>query len=145
MDERAASPVVGKALEAGLVLVVVGVLSTALFGGFVPAVRERTDRAVGERALAAAAARVEGAVPPVGRAVRVRLRVDLPTHVGGDAYVVRATGRTLVLDHPDPAVGGRATLHLPDRVVAVRGRWRSTDRNAVVVRGGPDGVVVRLA
>lgn len=145
MAERGVAPVVGKVLEIGLVLLVVGALSASLFGGFVPAVREQAGTAVADRALATAAASVEGAVPATGRNLRVRTAVDIPARVRGQAYTVRAENETLVLDHPDPSIGGRSRLSLSDRVVAVEGAWNSTERTVVVVRSTADGVVVRLA
>lgn len=146
MDNRAATPAVGKALEAGLVVLYIGLLTTALYGGAVPEYRSAAGDAVGDRALATAAERVQQSVPPPARTVQVRTRVDLPDTLRGAAYRVRADGRALVLDHPHPRVGGRAPLALPDRVARVEGEWTSTDRTVVRVAeaDAPGAVIVRL-
>lgn len=146
MDNRAATPAVGKALEAGVVVLYIGLLTATLYGGAVPEYRSAAGDAVGDRALATAAERVQQSVPPAARSVAARTRVDLPDTIRGDPYRVRADGRALVLDHPHPAVDGRAPLALPDRVVRVEGEWTSTERTVVRVDGGdaPGTVVVRL-
>ena len=49
--------------------------------------------------------RVQQAVPPNGSHVEASARVALPDAIRGRAYAVRADGRQLVLDHPDPDIG----------------------------------------
>lgn len=142
-DDRAVTPVVAKALEAAIVVLFIGLLTTTLFGGALPGYRSTAGDAVGERTLSAAAARVEQAVPAVEDA-SVRLRVDLPGTIRGDAYRVRSDDGALVLDHPHEAVGGRVPLALPDRVARVEGTWRSTDDAVVRVVSTDGRVVVRL-
>jgi hypothetical protein len=137
------TPVVGKALEAAIVVLFVGLLTTTLFGGVVPDYRSAAGDAVGERALAGATARVEQAVPATADAT-ARLRVDLPETVRGESYRVRTEGRALVLDHPHPAVDGRMPLGLPDRVARVEGSWASTADAVVRVRSTDAGLVVTL-
>ncbi|UPV72905.1 hypothetical protein M0R89_10125 [Halorussus limi] len=144
-DARAASPVVGKALEAGIVVLYVGLLSATLYGGVVPEYRTAAGAEVGERVLAQSAERVQQAVPTDARAVRVRAAVSLPRTVRGRAYAVRAENRTLVLDHPADRVGGRVALALPETVASVSGNWSSRDPAFVVVRSGDaGGLAVRL-
>ena len=143
--DRAVSPVVGKALEAALVVLYLGLLTTTLYGGVVPEYRATAGAEVGERTLAAAASEVERAVPSAAESVAVEVRVDLPRTIAGDRYAVRVDGETLVLDHADPAVGGRARLSLPDHVVAVRGAWESTASPVVRVSSVDGGVEVVLA
>lgn len=142
--DRALAPVVGKAMETGLVVLYLGLVTTALFGGAVPDYRTAAADDVADRTLATAAQRVQQAVPPNASAVRARARVDLPDAIRGQAYEVRAEDRTLVLDHPHPDVGARARLALPASVVDVSGRWTSAEPAVVDVRGRPDGVAVRL-
>ncbi|MFC7156312.1 hypothetical protein ACFQPA_12750 [Halomarina halobia] len=144
MDNRGATPVVGKALEAGIVVLYIGLLTTTLYGGVVPGYRTAAGDAVGDRTLAAAAERVQQSVPPEAAAVDVRVRVDLPRTIRGERYRIRTDGSALVLDHPHPEVGGRARLALPPQVVRVEGSWASDERALVRVRGTDEGVVVRL-
>lgn len=141
---RAVAPAVGKVLELGLVVVYVGLLATALFGGVVPDYRTATGDAVAERTAAAAAQRVQQAVPPRGRAVRARVRVRIPATIRGSGYDVAVRNRTLVVDHPHPAVVAEARMALPPAVVSVDGRWRSTRPAVVAVRSVPGGLAVRL-
>lgn len=147
---RAVSPVVGKALEAALVVLYLGLVTTTLYGGVVPDYRAAAGAEVGERTLSAAANEVERAVPPAARSVTVEVHVDLTRTIAGDRYAVRverADGGVvaLVLDHADPAVGGRARLSLPAHVVSVRGAWESTADPVLRVRSVAGGVEVVLA
>lgn len=142
--DRGLAPVVSKALEAGIVVLYVGLLVAALYGTVVPGYRTAAGAEVGERALAAAAERVQQAVPPAARDVDARYRVDLPRTIRGRGYRIRADGRTLVLDHPHPAVGGEAELALPPRVARVEGAWSSREPAVVRVTDIPGGLAVRL-
>lgn len=144
-DRRAAAPVVGKALEAAVLVLFVALLATTLFGGVLPDYRTAAGAEVADRTLAGAAERVERAVPrtePVW--IEREVRVGLPETIRGDRYGIRATGRALVIDHPSAGIGGRARLALPARV-RVTGEWSSTDDAVVRVSGGREGLVVRLA
>ncbi|MFB6102187.1 MAG: hypothetical protein ABEJ73_06435 [Haloplanus sp.] len=144
MTDRGLTPVVGKTLEAAIVLLYVGALVTTLHGGVLPDYRTATGAEMSDRTLATAADRVETAVPPPSTAVDVTRTVDLPATIDRATYRIRAENRTLVLDHPDPAVSGRVRLALPRRVVAVEGVWESDDRAVVRVRSDADGVRVIL-
>jgi hypothetical protein len=143
-EDRALSPVVGKALEAGIVVLFVALLTTTLYGGVVPNYRTAVGSEVGDRALVAAAERVERAVPSTATHVDRRVAVALPPTVRGAAYRVRTENESLVLDHPRPGVGGRVRLSLPAHVGNVTGTWSSGSRSWVVVRGG-ENATVRLA
>ena len=142
--DRAVVPSVGKALEASLVLLYVALLSTALYGGLVPDYRATAGDELADRTVATAAHEVRSAVPPPATTVRATYAVDLPATIAGDAYRVRATNGSLVLDHPDGAIDARARLALPDRVRRVEGEWYSRSTTRVVVVPADDGVVVRL-
>lgn len=143
---RAVVPSVGKALEASIVVLYVALLSTTLYGGVVPDYRSSAADELADRTLATAASEVRDAVPPPATAVDVERSVDLPETIRGEGYRIRATNGSLVLVHPDRAVGGHASLALPDRVRAVEGEWHSHDRTRVVVvsTDAGNGVVVRL-
>lgn len=143
-DDRALTPAVGKALEVGVVVLFVGVLTTALYGGAVPDYRDAVGGEVGDRAVVAAAERVENAVPPSARAVRTVHSVDLPRSIRGENYDIVVENRTLVLDHPSPAVDASARLALPARVDRVDGAWRSSDDAVVLVTDTADGLHVEL-
>lgn len=144
MAERALAPVVGKTLELAVVVLFLGLLTTTLYGGVVPDYRDAAGREVGDRVLALAAERVQQAVPSVGESVSVTHRVDLPRTIRGRVYRVTTDGRQLVLSHPSAAVGGRASLVLPDRVVRVEGTWHSRESTVVRVTSTNSGLVVRL-
>ncbi|MFB6151143.1 MAG: hypothetical protein ABEJ40_04990 [Haloarculaceae archaeon] len=143
-DRRGVTPAVGKTLEMGVVVLYVALLTTVLLGGVVPGYRSAAGATVGDRVLAAASQEVEATVPAMARDVTVRRAVDLPAHIAGHGYAVEVDGRSLVLDHPDPAVGGRVRLVLPAHVDRVEGRWQSAGQPVVVVRGDEDGAVVEL-
>lgn len=143
--DRALSPVVGKGLEVGIAVLFVALLTTTLYGGVVPDYRTAAGAEVGERALVGAAERVEGAVPTRSVGVERAVSAPLPDTIRGDPYRVRAANGTLVLDHPNPGVGGRVRLAMPSRVSNVTGTWTSSDRSWVVVGRGARGPRVRLA
>lgn len=149
---RGAVPAVGKALEAGIVVLFVALLTSTLYGGVVPDARTAAGDEVGERTLQHAAANVETAVPDTphatgtaGNGTLVERRVSLPGSIRSEGYRITANGTDLVLVHDNRRVGERTPLVLPDSVRAVRGNW--TDREVVVrVTRHPDGgLVVELA
>lgn len=148
MDERAAAPVVGKALEIAVLVVFVGLVSASLFGSVVPAYQTAAGVEVGDRVLTAAASQVEAAANVPADVVERRVTVSLPRTVRGTSYGVRAENESgtfsLVLAHPNAAIDGRAALAVPPRVTAVRGEFRSTADPAptVVVTGRANGTVV---
>jgi len=143
-DDRAVTPAVGKSLEAGLVVLFVGLLATVLLGGFVPDYRTATGAQLGDRVLATASQEVEGAVPSTAREVDARRTVELPGSIAGEGYEIAVDGRSLVLDHPKRAVGGRVRLVLPPSVDRVEGGWQSGAEQVVVVHGDESGLVVEL-
>lgn len=143
-QDRAVAPTAGKLLEVGLVMLYLGVVAAALYGGAVPGYRSAAGDAVAERTLAAASQDVQQAIPPNGSHVEATAQVELTDTIRNRPYAVRVDGRDLVLDHPHPAVTARARVALPPSVVAVSGNWSSTTPARVVVVGTPRGLVVRL-
>ncbi|WP_135826452.1 DUF7266 family protein [Halorussus ruber] len=145
-DTRAVSPVVGKAMEASIVVLYVGVLTATLYGGVVPEYRTAAGAEVGERVLAQSAERVQQAVPTEARRVEVQMEVTLPRTIRGETYAIRAENRKLLLDHPDERVGGAVRLALPETVESVEGEWSSRDSAVVAVGKSADeeGLEVRL-
>lgn len=142
--DRAVTPATGKLLEVALVVMFVGLASTALYGGAVPGYRSVAGDAVAERTLAGGAQRVQQAVPPNGTQVTASARVDLPASIAGRHYEVRVVDRRLVLDHPDPAIDPSVRLALPESVDSVSGHWSSGAPARVAVRGTERGLVVEL-
>lgn len=143
--DRALVPVVGKTLEALIVILYVASLVTVLHGGVLPEYRTTAATEVSDRTLATAADRIESSIPPPSTRVDVTRTVALPETIDRATYRIRAVNGMLVLDHPDPAVSGRVPLALPDRVVAVEGTWESDDPAVVRVAGDADGVRVILS
>jgi len=143
-DARAGSAVVGKALEAAIVVLYVGLLTSTLYAGAIPEYRTAAGQEVADRTLADASADIRSAVPPNASRVNATVRVDLPATIRGEAYALRVDGRQLVLDHPHDAVGGRTPLALPRTVDSIDGQWASRTDAVVRVRGDADGLAVRL-
>jgi hypothetical protein len=142
--DRAVSPVVGKSLEATLVVLYIGLVTTALYGGAVPDYRAEAGDEVAERTLAATATDVEAAVPPETAGATVTREIELPATIAGESYRIRADEGRLVLDHPNPEVSAGMPLVLPQRVVTVSGTWRSGDDTRIVVATTEGGLEVRL-
>lgn len=146
-DERGASPVVGKALEAGIVVLYIALLLTVLYGGAVPEYRAAAGEEVGDRVLAEASQEIQTAVPE-HETTTARVTVDLPEQLQGSNYQLRATerdgGYALVLDHPAPSVGGELPVLLPADIVRFEGSWDSTASAVVVVEQDTEGRVVEL-
>jgi hypothetical protein len=138
------APATSKLLEVTLVMLYLGLVATALYGGVVPEYRSQAGEEVAERTLATASQRVQQAVPPEGRHVRSTARVDLPATIRGQHYRIRVVGRRLVLQHPSPSIEATTRLALPDGVTAVAGNWSSDAEARVVVRGSRRGLVVTL-
>lgn len=145
VNERAMSPVVGKAMEAVIVVLYVGLVAAALYGGAVDGYRGAAGAEVAERTLADVSTDVESAIPPATADASVRIEVDIPPTIAGAAYRVRAGSDELVLEHPDPAVSTSAPLVLPERVVGVTGTWESGEDAEIRVESVEDGIEVRLA
>jgi hypothetical protein len=143
-DERALSPVVGKALEVGMVTLFVALLASTLYGGVVPEYRTAAADEVGDRALATAAERIETAVPPNATHVDGETRIDLPRTIRGTTYRLRANGSALLLDHPRDRLDGRVRLSLPPSVVHVTGTWESGAPAVVRVDDVDGGLRVEL-
>jgi hypothetical protein len=145
---RAATPAVGKALEVALLVLLVALLTTTLFGGVLPTYRTAAGAELADRTLARSATAVERAVPVDGDAYRTfehTRRVDLPGEIRGDRYAVRAddtTGR-LRLVHPRAGVGGAVRPALPNGTT-LAGSWRSDRATRVRANVTDGGVRVEL-
>jgi len=144
VDNRGLSTVVEKLLSLSIVVLYITLLTTVMYGGTVPAYRGAVGAELGERTLTQATAEIEQTVPPAGRTASATRRVELPATIDGAAYEIRADGETLVLDHPDDDIGGRAAPVLPNRVTTLTGEWRSGEPAVVTVTGERGNLTVRL-
>lgn len=144
MADRAMSPVVGKAVEATLVVLYVGLVTATLYGGAVPEYRATAGQEVAERTASDVATDVEGAIPPEAAEGEVRIDVTIPETIADEPYRIYADGDRLVLDHPKPDVSVEVPLVLPDRVLAVSGTLRSGGSARIHVRTVEEGVEVRF-
>ncbi|MBB6647536.1 DUF7266 family protein [Halobellus ruber] len=144
--DRGLSPVVGKALELGVGVLFVALLTATLFGAVAPDYRAAVGAELGDRTLAAAADRIEAAVPAAEyQRLDRRVTVALPATIRGDPYRIVATDGppSVRLVHPDRGVGGRLRLDLPGSVT-LAGSWRSVSPSRIVVDGTGGTVSVRL-
>lgn len=73
-----------------------------------------------------------------------RVEVELPATIRGSGYRVTVADRSLVLDHPHPAISSRVRLALPPSVVSVSDSWASGERTVVRVETVADGLAVTL-
>lgn len=144
MDNRGLTPVVGKALGVGIVLLYIGILTTVLYGSVIPEYRTATADEIGERALATAAERVQQSVPPPTRYLDARFSVELPATIRDRTYSLRVSNRSLILDHPHSTVGGRVPLALPGTVSNIEGTWHSHDPLIIRIEGGDSGYSITL-
>ncbi|MFB6298325.1 MAG: hypothetical protein ABEH56_07370 [Salinirussus sp.] len=137
MDDRAVSPVVGKALAAALAVLYISGMVGILVAGPVPEYRTAASAELGERVLATAASRIEGAVPDADARVTVRREVDVPATIRSTGYDIEIRGDRLVIDHPNDAVDAQTRLALPRNVTVADDRWSSGDDLIVRVSGPP--------
>lgn len=144
MDRRGVTTVVAKLLAFGIVLLYIGGVVSVIYGGAVPEYRSAVGDEMGDRVLATAADRIQGAIPPEARDVSATVAVDLPATLHGSAYAITVEGRSLVLDHPDEGVGGRVRLALPAHVSSIDGSWESGGEQFVRAERGSGGLSVRL-
>lgn len=144
MADRAVSPVVGKALEATLVVLYLGLVTATLYGGAVPEYRTAAGAEVADRTASNAAIEIREAIPPATAAGETRVDVDAPATIAGETYEIRLEDGRLRLDHPSPAVSTSVPLVLPDRVVDASGTWQSGGSIRVWVTATDRGLVVRL-
>jgi hypothetical protein len=141
---RGLTPVVSKTLAIGIVILYIGMLTAVLYGGVIPESRTATGSEMGDRVLATAAERVQQSVPPRVWHVTARFRVELPPTIRGQAYSIRTSNRSLVLEHPHPSIGGSVPLLLPDTVRRVEGEWHSHSSLVIQVVSSDSGLIIEL-
>lgn len=142
MADRAVSAVIGKALEASIVVLYIGLLTTTLYAGVLPEYRTAAATEVTDRTLADASGEIGTAIPQSGG--ETTARVDVPTTIRGETYRLHVREGSLVLDHPHPTVGDRTPLVLPESVVSIEGEWHSADPAVVRVEATDDGYAITL-
>lgn len=143
MDDRGLTPVVSEALVIGLVLLYIGLLTALLYGSVIPTYQTASGAEIGDRVLTTATERVEQEIHPSYR-LDARSRVDLPSTINDRAYSIRATNRTLVLEHPHPEIGGRTRPALPGSVSAINGSWRSHTPLIIRIMGNETGYRITI-
>ncbi|KAB1194776.1 hypothetical protein GJR96_02295 [Haloferax sp. MBLA0076] len=150
-------PVVGKALEAAIVVLFIGLLTTVMFGGVVPDHRDAVAHELAERTLATATESIEetGTVPDSTVRGQRLTTVDIPRSIRGSTYRIEydqnasfgddpnATTPALVLDHPRDVFDRRIPVTLPDPV-NVSGTWDSGTDSVVRVVVEDDETTLEL-
>lgn len=147
MADRGGAPVVGKALELGIVVLLVGMLSAALFAGAVPHYQSMTAERLADRSVAGGAHTLERAVDGLTtmRDRRVKVTLRIPAMIAGEAYQLRLDGATLSLWHPDPGLRRRIRVTHPANLRSASGTIASDATGMVVtIRHTDDGRVIRI-
>ncbi|QSG03395.1 DUF7266 family protein [Natranaeroarchaeum sulfidigenes] len=144
MADRAVSAVVGKALEASIVIIYIGLLTTTLYAGVLPEHRTAAATEVADRTVADVSGDLQTAVPSSTATNRTEQQVDLPATIRGETYWIRVQNDTLVLEHPHSDVGERAPIVLPRSVTSVEGEWRSDEQTVITAERSDDTIEIRL-
>ncbi|MFT4946858.1 MAG: hypothetical protein ACI8TL_001095 [Natronomonas sp.] len=134
-DRRAMTPVVGKTLAIGIVLLYIGGMTTVLLGGTVPEYRTHAGSELGDRVLATAGGSVEAAVTEANGTVETTKTVDLPPTIRERSYELELVESRLRLRHPDPEISGEIQLSLPPTVTVENSTWRSGTALQIRVSG----------
>jgi hypothetical protein len=141
--DRALSAVVGKTLEAGIVVLYISMMIGVIYGGIGPEYERTAGEELGERVLAESVLEVQSAVPASPDATAT-VRHELPRSIDGEPYRIVARNDSLALVHEDGEIGGEIPLALPPDVVRVEGAWESTAPAIVRVETTPAGRIVVL-
>lgn len=150
--DRATTAVVGKTLEAAIVVLFIALLSTTLHAGVAPAYERAAGEEMAERTLAAASEEIERATPPERDSVErheleIERRIALPARIASAQYSIAADGRTLRLVHPRLDIEETTELAIPSAVETVSGTWQSESVTVLVIEDtGNDGddLAIRL-
>lgn len=143
-DDRAMTPVVGKTLAIGIVLLYLGGMTTILLGGTVPEYRTHAGSELGDRVLATAGGSIEQSVPNANGTVEANQTVDLPPAIREQSYELELAGGKLRLHHPNPEIGGEIHLSLPPTATVENSTWRSGTDLQIRVRGPPENRTITL-
>ena len=142
--DRATTAVVGKTLEAALVVLFVGLLTTTLHAGIAPAYERAAGEEVADRVLVAASEEIERAAPPERHGterygLELERRVDLPPRIASGNYRVIAEETSLRLEHPETGIEATMELAVPASVTEVTGSWRSGAETVLVIEADESG------
>jgi hypothetical protein len=129
------TPVVGKTLAIGIVILYIGGMTTILLGGTVPEYRDNAGSELGDRVLATAGGAIEQSAPAGNGTVKSNRTVDLPPTIREQSYELELAGRQLRLAHPNPAIGGVFSLSLPPTISVENSTWRSGSELEIRVSG----------
>ena len=143
-DDRAMTPVVGKSLAIGIVLLYLGGMTTILLGGTVPEYRTHAGSELGDRVLATAGGSIEQSIPNANGTVETNQTVDLPPMIRDQSYELELAGGRLRLHHPNPEIGGTIHLSLPPTATTVNSTWRSGTELQIQVRGPSENRTITL-
>lgn len=141
--DRALSAVVGKSLEAGIVVLYISTMVGVLYGGVVPEYQATTGEELGERVLAESALEVKTAVPADPQATGTA-RHQIPRTIDDEPYRIVAGNESLRLAQDGSEATTELPLQLPPDVHRVEGEWRSSAPAVVRVERTPTGRVVTL-
>ena len=136
--DRATSAVVGKTVEAALVVLFVGLLTATLHAGLAPAYERAAGEEVADRVLVAASEEIERAAPPdrhgtERHGLTLQRRVDLPPRIASGNYRILADGTSLRLEQPGTEIERTTDLAVPGSVRDVTGSWQSGAETVLVI------------
>ena len=143
-DDRAMTPVVGKTLAIGIVLLYLGGMTTILLGGTVPEYRTHAGSELGDRVLATAGGSIEQSIPNANGTVETNQTVDLPPMIREQSYELELAGGKLRLRHPNPEIGGEIRLSLPPTTTVENSTWHSGTDLRIRVRGPSENRTITL-
>ncbi len=139
------------AVDAGLVLVYLLAIGAILYGSAVPTYQAAASERVADTVLTDSVRTITDVVStrpaPATEQVagRTRLDIDLPETIDGQPYRVVSDGRTLRLEHPDPALGSAVVLPFDRKLTRIEGSWTSTEPAGIELQtNGDNGYVVNL-
>jgi hypothetical protein len=138
VDQRAMTPVVGKTLAIGIVILYIAGMTTILLGGTVPEYRTNAGSELGDRVLATAGGSIEQSVTAANGTVETNRTVELPPAIREESYELELAGRQLRLRHSNPEIGGELRLSVPPTVAVENSTWRSGTDLQIRVSGPPD-------
>jgi len=143
-DTRATTPVVGKTLAIGIVLLYIGGMTTLLYGSVLPGYQAATGEELADRTLAAAVGEIEQSVPDARGEVNRTRRLTLPDRIREKRYRLELSGERLRLHHPDRETALETRLSLPPGTVVRESTWHSGEKLEIRVTGPTANRTVRI-
>lgn len=143
-DERGMTPVVGKTLAIGIVLLYIGGMTTLLYGSVVPGYQAATGEELADRTLATAADEIEGSVPEATGEVNRTRRISLPDRIRDERYRLELSGERLRLEHPDREHSPESILSVPPDTTVADSSWKSGSKLEIRVTGPAANRTLRI-